>query len=389
MNGISTVVVRLAAIAAIALSTLVAVELAPCLAQVDGVGGDSISTSPDAEVELTIHQKVIRWARPSMEAAEIDALLQEIEHYASRFSVDYDFAVALVATEASLHPIQAFSRQWSSLMELKRTYSYDTLDAPPIWNDLPNAISTIRMAIDETRQLPHATDRTLRNALARYWMGPAKGKNTDSFDRFYSVFKEKYKAILVAQNKEFTASGTNTAIVPDDIAGFMSKLPRMEELDKRIRSWDVEGVYAKAIRNFNPRLDDATSLLFARTILSFSSDAGIDPRLVVALIHCESGFNPRARSGKGAIGLGQIMPATARSFGIVDPYEPVQNIWVCVRYLEREFYRYRSSPDSLDLVLAAYNAGPGAVKKYGGVPPYRETRDYVRKVKALYAKLAG
>ncbi len=345
--------------------------------------------SESTEPELTVFQKVIRWARPNLEVTQIDEVIEEIELNSSRFGVDIDFSIALIASEASLHPNQAFSRQWSSLMELKRSYSYNTLSAPPIWDDIPNAISTVREMIDETRSLAHFSERTLRNALARYWMGPSKGVNIDTFDRFYKVFSEKYKAVLVAQNKEYTLGQAGMPVIPEDISGFISKLPRMTELDSRIRSWKVEGAYVDAIRSFNPKLDQNTALLFARVILSFSKDAGVDPRLVVALIKVESGFNPKATSRKGAMGLGQLMPATARSFGIIDPYEPVQNIWVCVRYLEREFYRYRSSANSLDLVLAAYNAGPGAVKKYGGVPPFRETQNYVSKVKAIYAKLLG
>ncbi|MCD6119194.1 lytic transglycosylase domain-containing protein [bacterium] len=163
----------------------------------------------------------------------------------------------------------------------------------------------------------------------------------------------------------------------------------MSELDNRIRSWPIEDAYVNAIQGFNPRLDDDLALLIARAILSFSHDTGIDPRLVIALVEAESAFNPRATSTKGAMGLGQLMPATAKSFGIRDPYEPVQNIYVCVSYLERDFYRFQGKANILDLVLAAYNAGPGAVRKYGGVPPYRETQNYVRKVKSLYAKLAG
>jgi len=343
----------------------------------------------DSEEEMSVYQKVVRWARPSLDATKIDAVIEEIELNSSKYGLDLDFSVAFIAAEASLHPVQGFSRQWSSVMELKRVYSYGKLDAPPVWDDLPNTISTMRMAIDETKTLPKYSDRTLKSALARYWMGPAKGINVDTFERFYSVFKEKFKAILIAHDRESVISQAGKAVIPDDLSGFVSHLPRMSELDNRIRSWPIEDAYVNAIQGFNPRLDDDLALLIARAILSFSHDTGIDPRLVIALVEAESAFNPRATSTKGAMGLGQLMPATAKSFGIRDPYEPVQNIYVCVSYLERDFYRFQGKANILDLVLAAYNAGPGAVRKYGGVPPYRETQNYVRKVKSLYAKLAG
>lgn len=100
---------------------------------------------------------------------------------------------------------------------------------------------------------------------------------------------------------------------------------------------------------------------------------GIPEDLFLRLVQQESGWNPRARSHKGATGLAQLMPGTARKLG-VNPNDPVQNLQGGARYLRMMYNEF----GSWRLALAAYNAGPGAVKKYGGVPPYRETRNYVR-----------
>ncbi len=110
---------------------------------------------------------------------------------------------------------------------------------------------------------------------------------------------------------------------------------------------------------------------------------GMDPELVRAVARVESNYNPRAISPKGARGVMQLLPETAERFGVADAYDPAQNIEGGVRYLK--FLRDRF-PGKLSLVLAAYNAGENAVRKHGGIPPYPETRDYVRKIRQLYGR---
>ncbi|GIJ50825.1 hypothetical protein Val02_77110 [Virgisporangium aliadipatigenens] len=113
---------------------------------------------------------------------------------------------------------------------------------------------------------------------------------------------------------------------------------------------------------------------------------GISPRLLAAVAKVESDYDPRVVSSAGARGLMQIMPATAKSLGVADPFDPAQAVDGAARLLRSNI---REFGGDLDLALAAYNAGSGAVRKYGGIPPYAETRAYVPKVKAALAALEG
>ncbi len=117
-------------------------------------------------------------------------------------------------------------------------------------------------------------------------------------------------------------------------------------------------------------------------ITDIATQFAIDPHLVKAIIKAESNYNPNAVSSKGAKGLMQLMPSTARQLKVERPFDPEQNIIGGVKYIKGMLASY----GNLDKALAAYNAGPGAVNKYAGIPPYRETREYVRKVLGLYKR---
>ena len=114
---------------------------------------------------------------------------------------------------------------------------------------------------------------------------------------------------------------------------------------------------------------------FAPLIAAAAANYGVDVRLVHAVIEAESNYEPRARSRTGAKGLMQLMPATARQYAVSDPYDPGANIDAGVRHLKYLLGRF-----DVGLALAAYNAGEGAVRVYGGLPPFTETRNYVARI---------
>ncbi|MBI3910036.1 MAG: lytic transglycosylase domain-containing protein [Armatimonadetes bacterium] len=153
--------------------------------------------------------------------------------------------------------------------------------------------------------------------------------------------------------------------------------------------------YSKAVRFFNRRLNQAQADRIARNIINYSVKYGLDARLVMAVIACESNFNLHAISRAGAMGLGQLMPGTAAGLGVTDPFNAEQNLEGATRLLSghiRTFARKRGgevTEREIRLALACYNAGAGAVNRHKGIPPYRETRNYIRKVTELYRRFCG
>ncbi|MGE0040176.1 MAG: lytic transglycosylase domain-containing protein [Vicinamibacterales bacterium] len=160
-----------------------------------------------------------------------------------------------------------------------------------------------------------------------------------------------------------------------DAGGTLVVSDRPQPGSAGVATFDVPG--SRGVRATRPLAAGGGTHEFDRLIERHAADQGVPADLVRAVIQVESGFDPRAVSPKGAVGLMQLMPGTARELGVQDPFHPDQNIKGGVTYLRRLLDRYQ---DDVELALAAYNAGPGSVERYAGVPPYRETRDYVRKV---------
>lgn len=148
-----------------------------------------------------------------------------------------------------------------------------------------------------------------------------------------------------------------------------------------VRAEEIVSVEPEEIFPANPPATPLT-VPFGDLIRAASKKHGVDEKLITHVIESESNFNPRAISPRMAYGLMQLLPQTAVRFGVEDVFNPAQNIDAGTRYLKELLEMYNRDTG---LALAAYNAGPEKVERYGGVPPYRETQDYVRRIKAKLA----
>ena len=171
-------------------------------------------------------------------------------------------------------------------------------------------------------------------------------------------------------------AGLQAGLASLDRAYELRRKEREGELLEPLSTLNRRSELYRAARAESTAADSPRRAEMKALVREVAAEVGVDERLALALVETESGFNPRARSPKGAMGLAQLMPDTARGLGVRDPLDPRQNLQGGLTYLKRMLDKYQDR----DLALAAYNAGPGAVDRHKGIPPYRETRAYVARI---------
>ncbi|MDQ0245292.1 soluble lytic murein transglycosylase-like protein [Bacillus fengqiuensis] len=179
-----------------------------------------------------------------------------------------------------------------------------------------------------------------------------------------SIFQEMLQQLLADQEEPVKKANSQP------LSMYSSFLP-----------FKAESVMNKLAQPASPTVPVSQGNIMENMIEKAAQAYDLDPKLIKSVIRHESNFNPKAKSQAGAMGLMQLMPSTARYLGVTDPYDPMQNISGGAKYLRQMLDKY---DDNLSLALAAYNAGPGNVDKYGGIPPFKETQRYVQKITNTY-----
>ncbi|MGQ9473265.1 MAG: lytic transglycosylase domain-containing protein [Candidatus Caldatribacteriaceae bacterium] len=159
-----------------------------------------------------------------------------------------------------------------------------------------------------------------------------------------------------------------------DLSGLRGALARITEIERRFVKMGDGGVSPRAPKQQGKT--DVSPKSFEFLVEEYARKYDMDPKLVKKLIQIESGFDPQALSPKGAMGLMQLMPETCQDLGIKDPFNVEENLEGGIRYLKNLMCQFQD----VRLALAAYNAGPGRVREYGGVPPFPETERFIKKI---------
>ncbi len=266
--------------------------------------------------------------------------------------------------------------------QFETQFKYADCQIARVWDDIDRVVRAFSETYNKT------CNQDLEDAVTYYLVGQ-RFYPPNGFDGLNDEMKSEIEDIFT-DAKRFQPVIDKLPVGPEiievaDGTGFEGKPPEYKDDYSYLSNEEVRSAYVSAILYYNPRLDEGTANeIFEAIAVNAKAFPDIDARFVMALVACESSFNPNSVSHAGAMGLGQLMPYTAEKHGVEDPFDIDENIRATFEYLQNELERWAGYDHIYDYILASYNAGAGAVKKYGGIPPYEETINYVYKVTRVY-----
>ncbi len=340
---------------------------------------------PEIQAKASVLREALKETLPSLDEERREELVLQLLQLEEAYEVDALLLFAVAETEHQTSP--AVDRRWRyDVQALQEGKDPNAVRIPPVWEDLPSLAIALKEDIEEFTSLP--------KALTAYFFGASRIRVDQSLSQLEKLRVDRtlhrYRKLVEKQTGEvqLLKASEEPPAEEDLLVRLIWKRFRHLEADKQEeilkRYQEMARLYARWIRYFNPRHDAQQALSLAKKIIYYAEEVGLESALFFAVVAVESRFNPRAVSRRGARGLGQLMPATARELGVRDPFDPDENLRASATYLSQLIRKHGRV-----LGLAAYNAGEAAVKKYRGIPPYRETRRYVRRVLNLYRKLLG
>ena len=315
---------------------------------------------------------------PRMKTQDFERIARDVQLVSEDYKLEAGFLLALMVADAD------YTDEANRRFPQARLY-YFNLEMGSMGGVFPVSwFDSERIARAYTSEHDRYDDR--EKAIAAYFVGHQKLAPNFEVSKLPQGLRDLVSKVM-RLTAEWSHLGERNAPQVIETNG---KTPKTAFEQPKYDIAEIEDRYIQNMEYFNPRLDDAIGHRIFKAIQKHAEDyKDVDPRLVMALVACESSFKPEAVSRSGARGLGQLMPFTAKNFGVSDPFDIDENIRATFAYLQRETDRWCDCNYSLDRILAAYNAGPNAVQKYtdppyNGIPPYDETTRYVRKVVNIY-----
>ena len=306
---------------------------------------------------------------------EVFGITKDVQVWAAEYEIEPSLILALMEGE-TIYPGNPQTRLY--YFNLDMGAQADGAVFPDAWFDAE------RVARSYGVQFERYKDRTA--AVAAYFVG-SQGLAPDGDITNASDALRELVSHVLTKAAEWSHLGERTG---PQIVQVTEETPETPFEQPEYDYTEIEQAYIDNMLYFNRNLDDQTAHEIFEAIRTHGqSYPNVDARLVMALVATESSFRPEAVSHSGAQGLGQLMPFTSERFGVEDPFDIDENIRATFAYLDREIERWKGSNYMLDRILAAYNAGAGAVERYSdapynGVPPYDETQNYVRIVVNRY-----